>query len=101
MQTTNASKLYAGADLHGNNVFLSICDTEGQHVFRKRVKTNMDGVIQVLEPFRDRLVAVGVESTFNWYWLVDGLFWGVFVCFWAFWRFFGSVEGRAPSRPWF
>jgi hypothetical protein len=26
-----------------------------------------------LEPFRERLQAVAVESTFNWYWLVDGL----------------------------
>jgi len=27
----------------------------------------------VLEPFRDQLQGVVVESTFNWYWLVDGL----------------------------
>ena len=26
MQTTKADALYAGADLHGNNVFLSLCD---------------------------------------------------------------------------
>jgi len=26
MQTTEANELYAGADLHGNNVFLSVCD---------------------------------------------------------------------------
>ena len=26
-----------------------------------------------LEPFKDSLEGVVVESTFNWYWLVDGL----------------------------
>jgi len=27
----------------------------------------------VLEPYREQLQGVVVESTFNWYWLVDGL----------------------------
>lgn len=31
------------------------------------------GGSQVLEPYREELVAVGVESTYNWYWLVGGL----------------------------
>ena len=62
MQTTNATKLYAGADLHGNNVFLSLRNESGQPVFRKRVKANIDAVFHVLEPFLDRLVVVGVES---------------------------------------
>lgn len=29
--------------------------------------------MRYLEPHRNDLVAVSVESTFNWYWLVDGL----------------------------
>ncbi len=31
------------------------------------------GVIKELEPFRATLQGIAVESTFNWYWLVDGL----------------------------
>ncbi|VGO13052.1 hypothetical protein PDESU_01606 [Pontiella desulfatans] len=73
MQTTKADALYAGADLHGNNVFLSLCDVEGNNVFRRRVKANLGAVNAALEPFWKRIVAFGVESTFNWYWLVDGL----------------------------
>ena len=73
MQTTKASALYAGADLHGNNVFLSLCDKEGNTVFRKRVKANLTAVNAALDPFWNRIVALGVESTFNWYWFVDGL----------------------------
>jgi len=73
MQTTKASALYAGADLHGNNVFLSLCDKEGGNVFRKRVKANLAAVNAALDPFWKRIVALGVESTFNWYWFVDGL----------------------------
>lgn len=73
MQATKANELYAGADLHGNNVFLSICDQEGGNVFRKRVKPNLAAVNAALDPFWGRIKVLGVESTFNWYWFVDGL----------------------------
>ncbi len=74
MQTTKATNaLYVGADLHGNNVFLSICDKDGLFVFRKRVKTRLDAVKAALDPYWDRIAVLGVESTFNWYWFVDGL----------------------------
>ena len=73
MQTTEAGKLYAGADLHGNNVFLSLIDGGGKEVYRRRVKANLEAVNEALEPYWPRIEAIGVESTFNWYWLVDGL----------------------------
>ena len=73
MQMTKANELYAGADLHGNNVFLSVCDHDGGTVFRRRVKTNLAAVNAALDPFWDRIKVLGVESTFNWYWFVDGL----------------------------
>lgn len=73
MQTTKANELYAGADLHGNNVFLSVCNQEGGNVFRKRVKGNLTSVNAALDPYWDRIKVLGVESTFNWYWLIDGL----------------------------
>jgi len=34
---------------------------------------DINQVLIALEPFRDNLKAVVVESTYNWYWLVDGL----------------------------
>jgi transposase len=73
MQTTKATTLYAGADLHGNNVFLAVIDETGTTVFRRRVKTNLGAVNAALDPYWDRIKVLGVESTFNWYWFVDGL----------------------------
>ncbi len=73
MQTTEATKLYAGADLHGNNVFLSLIDDSGKEVYRRRAKANLGAVNEALDPYWPRIEAIGVESTFNWYWLVDGL----------------------------
>ncbi len=30
-------------------------------------------ILQLLKPYKKRIVTIAVESTFNWYWLVDGL----------------------------
>jgi transposase len=39
----------------------------------RRVKANLQSVNQALDPYWDRIGTVAVESTFNWYWFVDGL----------------------------
>jgi transposase len=74
MQTAEAqNELYCGADLHGNNVFLTLCDGTGQRVMERRVKANLAAVNTALKPYGDRVKQVAVESTYNWYWFVDGL----------------------------
>jgi transposase len=73
MQTTQTVKLYGGADLHGSNVLLSLCDDSGNQVYRRRVKANIEAVLEALAPYKDQLERLGVESTYNWYWFVDGL----------------------------
>ena len=45
----------------------------GREVFRRRIPNDLELIRQELLPFWSDLVALGVESTFNWYWLVDGL----------------------------
>lgn len=66
-------KLYCGIDLHSNNLVLKLVDEEGRTVWGKRLATDLQVVADVLEPYRADLVGIVVESTFNWYWLVDGL----------------------------
>jgi len=65
--------LYGAIDLHGDNGYCGIVDEEARRVFGKRVPNVMDTVLETLEPYRERLVGIAVESTYNWYWLVDGL----------------------------
>lgn len=65
--------LYAAIDLHSNNGVLSVIDEEDQVLFERRLPNDLPAVLQALEPFREQLVGVAVESTYNWYWLVDGL----------------------------
>src|SRR5210317_1504767 len=66
-------QLYAGLDLHSRNTFIGILDKEFKRVFAKRVSNNLPLIIKTLEPFQDQLQGLVVESTYNWYWLIDGL----------------------------
>jgi transposase len=63
----------AGIDLHSNNLFCAIVDMDGKRVFEKRLPCDLESVLQALKPFKKRLEKIVVESTYNWYWLVDGL----------------------------
>jgi transposase len=64
---------YAGIDLHSSNNYIGIMDQDHKRLFGKRLANNLDKILTVLEPFKDDLQGVVVESTYNWYWLVDGL----------------------------
>jgi transposase len=67
------TELYAGIDLHSTNNVLVVCDAGGHEVYRRRLRNSLELVAQALEPHRESLCGVVVESTYNWYWLVDGL----------------------------
>jgi len=65
--------LYCGIDLHGNNSVLAVLD-EGDHtVYERRLPNDLATIVGVLSTYQAELAACVVESTYNWYWLVDGL----------------------------
>jgi len=66
-------QLYAGLDLHSRNTYIGILDQELNRVFKKRVANKLELILQTFHPFRDQLKGLVVESTYNWYWLIDGL----------------------------
>ena len=65
--------LYCGIDLHSNNGFYGIVENSGKRVYKKRLKNNLEDVLTALSPYKERIEDIAVESTYNWYWLVDGL----------------------------
>ena len=66
-------KLYGGIDLHSNNSVIALLDDNDRAVYRKRLPNDLGHVLGQLEPYRDDIQGLVVESTYNWYWLVDGL----------------------------
>lgn len=65
--------LYCGIDLHANNSVISLLDEQDKVLFEKRLPNKLPRILAVLEPYRSELSGCVVESTYNWYWLVDGL----------------------------
>ena len=65
--------LYGGIDLHSNNNVIVIIDEQDQVVDHKRLPNELDRVVARLAPHQAELRGLVVESTYNWYWLVDGL----------------------------
>jgi transposase len=66
-------KLYGGIDLHSNNSVIALLDEEDKVVYRRRLANDLELVLAELAPFREAIEGLVVESTYNWYWLVDGL----------------------------
>jgi len=65
--------LYCGIDLHSNNSYVAVLDEERRDVDCRRLRNELPAVLGFLEPYKEELEAIAVESTYNWYWLVDGL----------------------------
>jgi transposase len=52
---------------------VGIVDEEGKRVFKKRLTNEPQFILEVLEPYKEEIEGIVVESTYNWYWLVDAL----------------------------
>jgi transposase len=66
-------RVYAGIDLHSSNSYIGIINEADKRLFGKRLSNDLDTVLMALDPFKDVMEGVVIESTYNWYWLVDGL----------------------------
>ncbi len=66
-------KLYGGIDLHSNNSVVVLQDEADRVVYQKRLANDLVTVLEALEPHRKAVTGLVVESTYNGYWLVDGL----------------------------
>lgn len=65
--------MYAGIDLHSTNSVVAVIDQSGKRLHRRRYPNDLPRILKSLEPYKGELDCVVVESTYNWYWLVDGL----------------------------
>jgi transposase len=66
-------KVYGGIDLHSDNSVVALTDEQDKVLYRKRLPNELPIILEALNPYREPLQGLVVESTYNWYWLVDGL----------------------------
>jgi len=64
---------FCGIDLHSNNSVVSVIDEADRKVAERRLPNELSRIVSFLAPWQSELAGVVVESTYNWYWLVDGL----------------------------
>ncbi|MGF6487788.1 IS110 family transposase [Pseudomonas frederiksbergensis] len=64
---------FCGIDLHSNNSVVVVTDETDRVLLSRRCPKELTKILPLLEPHRAELLGVVVESTYNWYWLVDGL----------------------------
>jgi len=66
-------KIYVGIDLHSNNNFVAFINEENKVVYKKRLPNELVVLLEALKPYQNCIEGIVVESTYNWYWLADGL----------------------------
>jgi transposase len=63
--------VYVGIDLHSSNHHIAIVNQAGKRVFHKKVVNDGKQTLSILKTHGQAGCDVAVESTYNWYWLVD------------------------------
>ena len=66
-------KLYGAIDLHSTNNVTVVIDEQDRVVYQKRLPNDLALILKELSVYQCELEGIVVESTYNWYWLVDGL----------------------------
>lgn len=64
---------FCGIDLHSSNSFVVIVDEMDKRLVSRRCPNDLGKILALLTPFQAEMTGVVVESTYHWYWLVDGL----------------------------
>ena len=59
--------------LHSNNSVIVILDETDKVIYQRKLNNDLEIILQQLSVFVNDIVVIAIESTFNWYWLVDGL----------------------------
>jgi transposase len=63
--------LYGGIDLHSNSNQSAILGEDRKRIMKRKLPNDPALILRFWEPYKADLVGIVVESTYNWYWLVD------------------------------
>jgi transposase len=65
--------LYGGIDLHANNSVVVLLNEQDQVIYQRRFANHLPEILEGVALHQAAIQGIVVESTYNWYWLVDGL----------------------------
>jgi len=64
---------YIGLDLHSTKTQVCIINEKDHQILNRKYPNELSTILRVLDPYKKEVSGVVVESTYNWYWLVDGI----------------------------
>lgn len=64
---------YGSVDVHSRNCYVAVSDEEDRLVSHARVPNRVEEVERLFKPYKELMPSVVVESTYNSYWVTDGL----------------------------
>jgi len=65
--------LYVGIDLHSSNSYIGVLGKDSEKIMSRRLPNDKEKILMALSPFKEQIRGIAIESTYNWYWLVDSL----------------------------
>jgi transposase len=66
-------KCYCGLDLHSNNTYAGLIDQDGNRMNHAKLDNRRSAITRFFDRYKEDIAGIVVESTYNWYWLVDHL----------------------------
>ncbi|MBF0252795.1 MAG: IS110 family transposase [Candidatus Omnitrophica bacterium] len=66
-------QLYGAIDLHSTNSYCGVTDENDNWIKHKRLRNRIEDIEEFFNPYKDNISSIGIESTYNGYWLIDGL----------------------------
>jgi transposase len=66
------TEFVCGIDLHKTTMSVCIMDRDGRVELKRSIDSKFEPLFEILMSYNPQ-ITVGVESTFNWYWLIDEL----------------------------
>ena len=64
---------HVGMDLHSDNVICVMIDESERWVLKRKFKPSLPIILSAFKHYKKNIVDIGIEATYNWYWIVDGL----------------------------
>jgi len=65
------AEYFCGVDLHSRTIYVCIMNSSGEILLKRNIPNNFEIFKRIIAPFLPG-IAVGCESTYNYYWLFDG-----------------------------
>ena len=51
---------FVGIDLHSNNSYIAVIDTDNNRTFKKKARNNLSEIIKLLAPFKQQIKGIVV-----------------------------------------